>query len=578
MIKIKHHLKEMNTILEEINIAKDNFNKVISELSSIDTRYQKKEFDYRLYTQLKKRLLLNKSPNHIINSYNIYMSSLKEKLVQLNSKIFDIIYNEESYNSLVIGRETKKEKPEKSLPSLDALEIGEAEMPIENIEVSKVEKQIKEKEAEEEKKETPEIELLVPKPEALDTFKAPPPVKMGFLKRLIYAFQAKEKPWLEAHENDKVAFGGIFSMAFLRYLLEGKEKRRNLFGETQILPSILSYEDQDKIDKELGINKKDILDPYLLERQIKELKSLISRKKPEVYKASTLGYLANISVRKVSIFFIEKFPDFFKKLYQAIRYANLKILANTYINIVFFLTIFSGLISIPLLTVIFALQGDPSLLVIVKTIGSSLLISNIVFWLAYYYPFMKAKTRKQSINTNLPFAIDHMSSVISSGVSPATMFKLLSSSSEYGDISIELEKVTNYVDFFGYDILTALKAVAISTPSEDFKEFLDGFVSTIETGGDLKDYLSQKSSEALLNYRLERQKYVESLSTYSDIYTGVLIAAPLFFVTSLSLISVLGGTIGGLSVDTIISLGTYAVIPILNILFIIFLEVNQPEI
>ena len=132
--------------------------------------------------------------------------------------------------------------------------------------------------------------------------------------------------------------------------------------------------------------------------------------------------------------------------------------------------------------------------------------------------------------------------------------------------------------FFGYDILTALRAVALVTPSQQFKEFIDGFVSTIETGGDIKEFLTQKSQEALLNYRLERQKYVESLGTYSDIYTGVLIAAPLFFVVALSLVSVLGGKIGGVSVNTIITIGTYLVIPAMNILFIIFLELNQPEI
>ena len=236
------------------------------------------------------------------------------------------------------------------------------------------------------------------------------------------------------------------------------------------------------------------------------------------------------------------------------------------------------MISIPIFTVFFALQGNPIGIVFLRTILALVVVTNLTFWSGFYYPFMKAKSRRRSINTNLPFAIDHMSSVIAAGVNPSTMFKLISTSREYGEISIEIEKITNYVNFFGYDILTAIKAVALITPSEDFKEFLDGFVSAIETGGDLKAYLSQKSSEALLNYRLERQKYVESLSTYSDLYTGVLIAAPLFFVTALSLVSVLGGTIGGMSVNSIITLGTYLIIPGLNLLFLIFLELNQPEI
>jgi large subunit ribosomal protein L7/L12 len=44
-----------------------------------------------------------------------------------------------------------------------------------------------------------------------------------------------------------------------------------------------------------------------------------------------------------------------------------------------------------------------------------------------------------------------MSSVISSGVNPSVMFKMISSSREYGEISYEIEKVINYIEFFGYD-------------------------------------------------------------------------------------------------------------------------------
>ncbi len=569
MLKITPHLKEMHAVLEEISTAKENISKVISELDALDFQYQRGQLDYKKYTQLKNKILANKTREHIMTTYNLYMSSLQQRLLQLNSRILKSIYSDKSYESLVIGKEMPSKKG-KSLPELDALQIAEIHIPAESLDIQK----LKAKEERAEKK----AGLEVPMPDSLETLPMPQPVKMNFFKRLIYAFQAKEKPWLNEDEQENIKFGGIFTKAFLDYLFAGMSKRPELFGQTTVLRSILSYEDQSRIDKEMSISKTDILDPYLLERQIKELKSLISKKKPDIYKASTIGYLANITVRRISIYFIEKYPEFFKKLYTAIRFANIRILANTYINIMFFMTLLLGMSSIPIFTVFFTFQGEPVGWVFVKTILSSLVVANLTFWMGFYYPFMKSKSRKRSINTNLPFAIDHMASVIASGVSPATMFKLISTSIEYGEISVEIEKVTSYVDFFGYDILTALKAVALTTPSEDFKEFIDGFVSTIETGGDLKDYLAQKSSEALLNYRLERQQYVESLSTYSDIYTGVLIAAPLFFVTALSLVSVLGGTIGGLSVNTIITLGTYIIIPGLNLIFLVFLELNQPEI
>jgi flagellar protein FlaJ len=138
-------------------------------------------------------------------------------------------------------------------------------------------------------------------------------------------------------------------------------------------------------------------------------------------------------------------------------------------------------------------------------------------------------------------------------------------------------KITEFVDVFGYDLLNAIRAVARITPAPELKEFFEGFISTIETGGDLKDFLQSKSEEYMLSYKLERQKYTETISLYSDIYTGVLIAAPLFFIVALSLVNILGGRVGNMNVELLIALGVYLAIPLLNVAFIIFLEISQPD-
>ncbi|MBN2454897.1 type II secretion system F family protein, partial [Candidatus Woesearchaeota archaeon] len=203
------------------------------------------------------------------------------------------------------------------------------------------------------------------------------------------------------------------------------------------------------------------------------------------------------------------------------------------------------------------------------------ILSAIIF---YAYPFVKIKDRRRSITTNLPFAINHISSVAASGVPPSKMFELISVSKEYGEVAVEIKKIVDFINIFGYDFLTAVKAVAASTPSPVFKEFLEGMVSNIETGGDLDKYLQQKADEATLNYQLERQRYNETVGTYSDIYTGLLIAAPLFFVAALALVNLLGGTIGGISVDVVMALGAYLAIPVINIIFLMFLQFNQPEV
>ena len=70
---------------------------------------------------------------------------------------------------------------------------------------------------------------------------------------------------------------------------------------------------------------------------------------------------------------------------------------------------------------------------------------------------------------------------------------------------------------------------------------------------------------------------MSTIATYSDMYTGILVATPLFFVTVLSLINMLGGTIGGVTIDVIMGVGTYLLIPLLNITFLTYLELAQPE-
>ena len=316
----------------------------------------------------------------------------------------------------------------------------------------------------------------------------------------------------------------------------------------------------------------------LIKKEARRIQQIMTKQKQlKLYNPTLIGTIANVSVRDISYTLVDLFPEFFRQLYNNMRLANIKILSNTYVNMMVFSTIVVSLVSLVVLPTVFFLQGSTLLMALLNALLMSIFAGAITFLAFYSYPIMKIKERRRSIKTNLPFALNHMAAVASSGVPPNVLFKLISSSKEYGEICIESEKINQFVTIFGYDLLSAMKTVAETTPSKEFKDFLDGMVSTIESGGNLQEFLGEKSKEELLNYELDRQKYTETIATYSDIYTGLLIAAPLFFVAALSLISILGGGIGGVSVDVIISVGTYIALPVLNIMFIVFLEVTQPE-
>ncbi|MCD6381423.1 MAG: type II secretion system F family protein [Candidatus Aenigmarchaeota archaeon] len=275
---------------------------------------------------------------------------------------------------------------------------------------------------------------------------------------------------------------------------------------------------------------------------------------------------------------IEKFPSYFKPLDEVIRLADIRMLLETYVGRMIFFSILT-FISIFISIVVSFTYLKISIII---TIPAAFMLSTIgaLLMLIFFhsYPFQILSKRKASIENNLPFALNHMSAIAAAGVPPFTIFKLLSEVEEYGEISRSAKTIVRNMETFGMDMISAIKQVADHSPSKKFKEFLYSMISIVESGGDMKRFLKSVTQDALFDYRLRREKYLSTLTTYADVYTAVLIAAPLFFIAILSVMSMVGGTIGGMPIVQVMRLGIYAFIPLLNISFIAFVHFTQPAV
>lgn len=311
---------------------------------------------------------------------------------------------------------------------------------------------------------------------------------------------------------------------------------------------------------------------------IKSIKGKKGKKKEidieyTVYQTNQLGKVANYFMEGFTKELIKKSPGFFKNLFFSLKSSGIRVLSKTYVSVMLFLSVVAFLLSIAVL--LFVLQGN-LFFNIIRSFFLSIFFAIAVFALIYIYPATLVNGQRRKMKNELPFVVIHMAAIAGSGAHPISMFKLILSSKEYPAMQTEIKKIVNYVNLFGYDLVGALKSVAVTTPLKDFNELLNGMATTIETGGSLKSYLEAKSKDLMGSYRLDRKKYLESLGTYSDVYTGILIAAPLLFFVALAIIQMLGGNIGGITVSTLAIIGTYVVIPLLNVGFMIFLNITQP--
>ncbi|RME55005.1 hypothetical protein D6777_02015 [Candidatus Woesearchaeota archaeon] len=418
--------------------------------------------------------------------------------------------------------------------------------------------------------------LVLEKVQALDEkLKQNQMSKEQYDKELNSLLQGKTKDEvIKQHDNylnllfDEIS--KLVDKALMLYFTEHKEESHEVVKGEKL--KRLSKKQKELFMKQVNLDR-EFLELYKKRRAKSKAESV--RVEYELYKPSEFGSYANKLFENVSSKLAKAYPEVFQPLYDSLRMSGMKVLSKTYISIILLVGLLAFLWASLFLAVVFK---HPNIIIrIVRAIMLGVFAGVIGMVVAYMYPQSLAKQKSTAIKNELPFMIIHMAAVSGSGAKPISMFKTILSSGEYPSLRDEVKKIVNYVTLFGYDLSTALKAVSRRTPSVRFKDLLDGIVSNIESGGDLRDFLQSKADEALTTYKLERKRHVESIATYSDIYTAVLIAAPLLFFVTLAIIQTLGGTIAGVPVSTLAKVGTFGIIPVLNIAFYFFIDMVAPE-
>ncbi|MEN6395650.1 MAG: type II secretion system F family protein [Methanoregula sp.] len=192
-------------------------------------------------------------------------------------------------------------------------------------------------------------------------------------------------------------------------------------------------------------------------------------------------------------------------------------------------------------------------------------ITNIIL---LRYPNIEKKNRVIRINLTLHNAVAYMYAMRRGGAQLMTVFYALSDNANiYGEVALEFRQVVRDVDFFGSDVITALRHLSETTPSEKLKDFLVDLLSVIESGGDLSEFLSSRVRLYQEEARFEQKQFLTVLSMVAETYVTLFVAGPLFLI----IIMVVMGMMGGSAVLQL-SLVIYLIIPIGSLIFILFVD------
>ena len=161
-------------------------------------------------------------------------------------------------------------------------------------------------------------------------------------------------------------------------------------------------------------------------------------------------------------------------------------------------------------------------------------------------PSSKTKARGKNIDRHLPYVANFINTMSAAGISPSEIFGTLAGIELYGEVHKEAKKITTEIEMMGIDAITALKNAIVISPSQKFKEFIQGIVGVLQSGSELGPYFDRCVERYMFEDLQERKKNLDALAIMAESFVVTVIAFPLFLVI---IISIMGLTSGGISFD-----------------------------
>jgi pilus assembly protein TadC len=219
--------------------------------------------------------------------------------------------------------------------------------------------------------------------------------------------------------------------------------------------------------------------------------------------------------------------SFFGDIQESLYKANILMPASKYIAIsvgvgVIVGAVFALLSAVLLSTMIGVTGGVLGIVLFAPAFFFTLMFAKI-------YPNSKIKGRSDSFGREMPFALRHMATQLSSGSGLLETMRSVSVS-DYGVLSEEFKKAILEIER-GATIEEAFERMNIRIDSPGLKKASRQISSTLRTGGNLANTLKIIAEEVATEMRMKLKDFIQVLNTFSLMYMFITVVAPVLITT-----------------------------------------------
>ncbi|MGI0081896.1 MAG: type II secretion system F family protein [Nitrosopumilaceae archaeon] len=271
------------------------------------------------------------------------------------------------------------------------------------------------------------------------------------------------------------------------------------------------------------------------------------------------------------------FPRFIF-LEKKLRSAAMPVPFEAYVCGMVLLTVVAGVIGLVtgiVISIAVRIQPPEFGMLLPFILGSA--FSQATFGIMYMLPKMSAGVRAKKISEELPYFLGYMATLASSGLTLEGIFKTIAKEQTNEHIVADARYMARNIDVLGMDIITAINDLIRRSPPGPYTELLEGLISAVQSGGDLKEYFIATAKVQLEEKKLLLRKMTSNLGMVAEMYTILLVVFPLMAIIMLSIMAIMTPNLGGMSLPVLMNLLTYAFVPIFGIMMLIMMDSMIPK-
>ncbi|ELZ26235.1 flagellar assembly protein J [Halogeometricum pallidum JCM 14848] len=172
---------------------------------------------------------------------------------------------------------------------------------------------------------------------------------------------------------------------------------------------------------------------------------------------------------------------------------------------------------------------------------------------AVLYPRLLVEEQRRGLENQLHLLITHMTVLSTTNIDRVSVFRQLGREEEYGELAIEMRRITQLVDTWNQSLDDACERRARQVPSKPLADFLDRLAYSLSAGQDIDDFLLGEQNAMVQKYITVYESALGNLEVMKDLYLSMILSMT-FAIINAIVLPILTGTDATMTIGAVIIL------------------------